>query len=104
MIENRDRSLFEGWMNGRRSLSIFASLGSVRVAAFCTVAGVTDDTVTLSLGTSKLDLIDFSFDGWNLSLTPASPDAVDFMGSKIESSLSGARDGMSLSIFLLANS
>jgi len=103
-MENFDKSLFEGWRRGRRSLSIIASLGSVRVAAFCTVAVVTDDTVSLSLGTSKLDLLDFSFDGWNLSLTPAPPDAVDFRGSEIESSLSGARDGMSLSIFLLANS
>lgn len=103
-MENFDKSLFEGWRRDKRSLSIAALLGSVRVFAFCTVAGVTDDTVSLSLGTSKLDLIDFSFDGWNLLLTPALPDAVDFMGNKIDSSLSGLRDGMSLSIFLLANS
>ena len=102
-MENFDKSLFDGWRRDRRSLSIIASLGSVRVTAFCTVLGVTDDTVTLSLGISKLDLIEFTFDGWNLSLEPAQPDAV-VMGSKIESFLSGVRDGMSLSIFLLAKS
>ena len=103
-MENRDRSLFEGWMKGRRSLSIIAQLGPVSVAAFCRVSGLTEDRVTLSLGTAKLDLIDFLIDGWNFSLTPAAPGATDFFGNVIESSLSGVRDGMSLSIFLLANS
>lgn len=103
-MENRDRSLFEGWMKGRRSLSITALLGPVRVAAFCRVSGLTDDRVTLSLGTAKLDLIDFPIDGWNFSLMPAPPGAVDFWGNVIESSLSGVRDGMSLSIFLLPKS
>jgi|GEM_PF-4983697 len=100
-MENLDRSLFEGWMNGRRSLSIIALLGPVNVTAFCRVSGLTDDRVTLSLGTAKLDLIDFLLDGWNFSLTQAAPGAVDFFGNKIESSLCGVREGMSLSVFLL---
>jgi hypothetical protein len=102
-MENFDRSLFEGWMNGRRSLSIIALLGPVRVTAFARVSGITEDRVTLSLGTANLDSVDFPIDGWNFSLTLAVPNA-SIMGAKIESSLSGVRDGMSLSIFLLANS
>jgi hypothetical protein len=89
-------------MNGRRSLQIIALLGPVNVAAFCRVSGVTDDRVTLSIGAIGLDSIDFPTDGWNFSLTPAAPGAV-IMGAEIESSLSGVRDGMTLSIFLLAN-
>lgn len=102
-MENRDRSLFEGWMKGRRSLSINAQIGPVGIAAFCCVSGVTEDRITLSLGTSKLDVIDFPVDGWNFSLTPAPPGA-DFMGKEIESFLSGIHEGMTLSIFLLAKS
>jgi hypothetical protein len=102
-MENFERSLFEGWMNGRRSLSIIALLGPVSVTAFCHIVGLTDDRVTLSLGTARLDLIDFLLDGWNFSLTAVPPGTV-VMGQQVESSLSGVREGMSLTVFLLAKS
>lgn len=102
-MENFDRSLFEGWMKGRRSLSIIALLGPVSVTGFCHIAGLTEDRVTLSLGTARLDLIEFPIDGWNFSLTTAPPETI-VMGQQVESSLLGVRDGMSLTIFLLAKS
>lgn len=97
-------SMLRGWAVSKRRLRMVANLGSVNVAVFCRVFGVTDDSFSLTIGFDGRDGLAFNLEGWFFDFgTPLTGVDDVIEGEAIESAIVGTtQTGFEVFSFLLA--